>query len=98
MSVKTFTDEDKNNGLMSVSMDDDKLLEQYKTMWTKFEDLKNIKLKSKEKPKQAHMLIKFILIFVVQMRHKMVQNVSLLQSFLLILYLFMKTNITCKYI
>ena len=51
MSVKTFTDEDKNNGLMSVSMDDDKLLEQYKTMWTKIEDLKNIKLKSKEKPK-----------------------------------------------
>ena len=34
----------KNNKLMSFRIDNDKLSEQYKTIWTKIEDLKNIKL------------------------------------------------------
>ena len=38
----------------------------YKTIWIKIEDFKNIKLKPKKKPKQEHMVIKFILIIVVQ--------------------------------
>ena len=42
--VKTFKVEDKINKLMSFLMDDEKLLEKYKTIWTKIEDLKNIKL------------------------------------------------------
>ena len=46
--VKTFKvkDEDnyKNNKLMSFRVDDEKLLEKHKTIWTKIEDLKNIKL------------------------------------------------------
>ena len=33
-------DKDKNNNLMSFSIDDEKLLEKYKTIWTKIEDLK----------------------------------------------------------
>ena len=33
-----------NNKLMSFRIDDEKLLEKYKTIWTKIEDLKNIKL------------------------------------------------------
>ena len=37
-------DKDKNNKLMSFERDDEKLLEKYKDVWTKIEDLKNIKL------------------------------------------------------
>ena len=69
--VKTFKvkdrDEDTNKKLISFHMDDEKLLEQYKTIWTKIKDLKNIELnglpiyndryiKNKEHPS-----IKFIL-------------------------------------
>ena len=39
--VKTFKD---NNKLMQVHIDDNKLLEKYKIIWTKMEDLKNIEL------------------------------------------------------
>ena len=46
--VKTFKvkdgNEDKNNKLMSFRINDEKLLEKYKDIWTKTEDLKNIKL------------------------------------------------------
>ena len=46
--VKTFKvkegDKDKNNKLMSFRVDDEKLLEKYKAIWTKIEDLKNIEL------------------------------------------------------
>ena len=41
---KTFKVEDKNNKLMYFSIDDKKLLEKYKSIWTKIEDLKNIEL------------------------------------------------------
>ena len=40
--VKTFRD--KTNRLMSFSIDDDKLLEKYKTIWTKIDNLRNIEL------------------------------------------------------
>ena len=42
--VKTFKVENKNNKLISFRIDDEKLLEKYKAIWTKIEDLKNIKL------------------------------------------------------
>ena len=42
--VKTFKVEDKINKLMSFHRDDEKLLEKYKAIWTKIEDLKNIEL------------------------------------------------------
>ena len=42
--VKTFKVEDKINKLMSFHTVDEKLLEKYKTIWTKIQDLKNIKL------------------------------------------------------
>ena len=35
---------DKNNKLMSLRIDDGKLLEKYKTIWTNIENLKSIKL------------------------------------------------------
>ena len=35
---------DINEKLMSLCIDDEKLLEKYKTIWTKTEDLKNVKL------------------------------------------------------
>ena len=37
-------DKDKNNKLMSLGIDDEKLLEKYKAIWTKIENLKNIEL------------------------------------------------------
>ena len=42
--VKTFKVENKINKLMSFRIDDEKLLEKYKAIWTKIEDLKNIEL------------------------------------------------------
>ena len=46
--VKTFKvkerDKDKSNKLMSFRIEDEKLLEKYKAIWTKIEDLKNIEL------------------------------------------------------
>ena len=42
--VKTFKVEDKISKLMSFPIDDMKLLEKYKAIWTKIEDLKNVKL------------------------------------------------------
>ena len=46
MDIKTSKVEDKNNKLMSFRIDDEKLLEKFKVIWTKIEDLKNIKLKA----------------------------------------------------
>ena len=74
--VKTFKvkdrDKDTNNNLTSFRIDDENLLEIYKTIWTKIEDLKNIELNSyqsmmtdKKKLKYKHMVIKFILNIVV---------------------------------
>ena len=44
--VKTFKvkdgDKDKSNKLMSFHIDDEKLLEKYKTIWTKIENLKKM--------------------------------------------------------
>ena len=42
--VKVFQGKGKSNILMSFRIDNEKLLEKYKTVWTKIEDLKNIKL------------------------------------------------------
>ena len=38
-------DKDKNNNLMSFGIDDEKLLEKYKTIWTKIENLKKCWIK-----------------------------------------------------
>ena len=47
--VETFKVKDghrnKNNKLMSFRIDNEKVLEKYKAIWTKIEDLKNIELK-----------------------------------------------------
>ena len=37
-------DKDKNNKLISFHIDDEKLIEKFKAIWTKIEDFKNIKL------------------------------------------------------
>ena len=42
--VKTFKVEDKNSKLMFFRIDDEKLFERFKAIWTKIKDLKNIKL------------------------------------------------------
>ena len=42
--VKTYKVKERNNNLMSFCIDDEKLLEKYKAIWTKTEDLENIEL------------------------------------------------------
>ena len=42
--AKTFKVEDKINKLMSFRIDDEKLFQKYKAIWTKIEDLVNIEL------------------------------------------------------
>ena len=46
--VRTFQvkdgDKEKNSKLMSFRIDDEELLEQYKAIWSKIEDLKKIEL------------------------------------------------------
>ena len=42
--VRTFMDKNKSNKLKSFRIDVDTLLEKYKTIWTKIEDLENIEL------------------------------------------------------
>ena len=107
---KTFKfkdgDKDKNNKIISSSIDYEKLLEKYGAIWTKIEDLKNNELSVlpvhgdryiKTKKKQ-HIGIKFILTFLALMFQKMIYNKNLLQSFLLILYLYTTTIIAFKYV
>ena len=42
--VQTFKVDNKSNKLLPFCRDDEKLLENYEAIWTKLEDLKNIKL------------------------------------------------------
>ena len=42
--IKTFKVKEGDNKLMSYRVDNKKLLEKYKTIWTEIEDLKNIRL------------------------------------------------------
>ena len=61
--IETFKikegDKDKNNKLMSFRIDDEKLLEKYKAIWTKIEDLKNIELNAlpRDKSKKEKILL-----------------------------------------
>ena len=48
--VKTFKVKEGNNKLMSFRIDDEKLLEKYKAIRIKIEDLKNIKLNAFTSP------------------------------------------------
>ena len=107
--VKTFKvkdgDKDKNNKLMLFRKDDEKLLEKYKAIWTKVEDLKNIKLNALPVYDDRYIKTKIKIYgdkIYTNFRgldvQKMIQNVNLLQSFLLILYLYSTKNITFKYI
>ena len=41
--VKTFKVENRNNELMPFRIDVEELLERYKSIWTRFEDSKNLK-------------------------------------------------------
>ena len=62
--VKAFNVKDKSNKLMFIPIDDETLLEKYKTIWTKIEDLKNFVLKGLP-VYDIHMVIMFILTLVV---------------------------------
>ena len=83
--------------------DDEKLLEKYKAIWTKVEDLKNIKLNALPVYDDRYIKTKIKIYgdkIYTNFRgldvQKMIQNVNLLQSFLLILYLYSTKNITFK--
>ena len=106
--VKTFKAKEGNNKLMSFRLADEKLLEKYKAIWTKTEDLKNIKLNALSVYDDRYIYTKRIRTYGDKVytnfcglnvpRKKMIQNVNLLQSFLLTLYLYTTRNIMCKYI
>ena len=90
---------------MSFQIDDEKPLEKNKPVWTKIESLKNIELDAlstyddryiKAKKKKEHVAIEFMTNFHDSNGQKMISNMNLLQSVLLILYLHTKTNCTCK--
>ena len=42
LKIKTDKNKNRNYKMMSFDRDNDKLLEKYKSIWTKVEDLKNI--------------------------------------------------------
>ena len=83
---------------------DEKLLEKYKTIWTKIKELKYIKLNALSVYDYRYinkkiMVLNFMLTLVAKMFKKTMQDMNLLHSFLLILYLFpISPNITCTYI
>ena len=66
-------DKDENNKLISFGIDDEKLLEKYKAIWSKIEDLQDIELNAlavyddryKKKTNSEHMAIKVTPTFVV---------------------------------
>ena len=96
-------DKDKINKLTPFCIDDEKLLEKCKANWTKIEDLENIKLNALPIYDDIKTKIRTYVDNVYTnvrglMCQKMIQNTTLLQSFLLIFYLYMKTNIICKHI
>ena len=98
--VKTFKvkdgDKDEDNKLMSFRIDDEKLLAKYKTVWTKIEDSKNIELnalpvfdnRSTKIKIRTKMVIKFYTNFRDLNMPEDDTECEFLQSFLLILYLF----------
>ena len=66
--VKIFNVKEEDNKLISFRIDDEKLLEKYKAIWTRVEYLKNIKLNAKKKKKE-HLVIKFVLTFVCDKKY-----------------------------
>ena len=103
--VKTFEVEDKINKLMSFQIDDDKVLQKYKTIWAKIEDLKNIELNALPAYDDRYIKTKIRTygdkVFTNFHGLNLQQDDIECESFtviLLILYLYTKTNITCKYI
>ena len=107
--VKTFKikdgdkDKDKNNKLISFCIDDDKLLEKYKTIWTKIEGLLNVKLSNLPVYDDTYIKAKIRIYgdkVYTNFRGLNVpeDGVECESLTILILYLFMITNFTCNYI
>ena len=87
---------------MSFCIDDEKLLEKYKAIWTKIEDLKITKLDALPVYDNRYIKIKIRtngdqVYTNFHDLNVMIYDVNLLQSFLLTLYLYMMRNIICKY-
>ena len=109
--VKTFEDKDEDKDknecdkLMSLGIDDDKLLEKCKISWTKIEDFQNIELNALPVYDDKYIKIKirtygdkaYTKCFGVNVPGDGVECESL-PIFLLIFYLIMKENIVYRYI
>ena len=102
--VQTFTVENKINKLISVSIDNEKLLEKYRAIWTKIENLKTIELdalpvydkkylKTKIRTSDDKVYTNFRDLNVPEDDI----NVNILKSFLLILYLYTTRKTISKY-
>ena len=96
-----------NNKLMSFCTDDEKLLEKYKAIWTKIEDLKNIKLNALPVFDDRYIKIKIRTLgdkehFYTKLRGLNVPEgdigANFLLPFLLILYMYTTRTIIYKYI
>ena len=108
--VKTFKvqvgDKDKNTKLMSFRIVDEELLEKYKAIWAMIEDLKSIELNSLLVIDERYIKTKirtycdkvYTNFRGLKVSQKMIWNVNVLQSILLILCLYTTRNINCKYI
>ena len=102
--IKTFNvkngDKDKHNKMMSSRINDEKLLEKYITIWTKIEDVKDIELNALPVYDDRYIKAKIrtygdeVYIIFGSLNVPEDDKGGLLQSFILILYLFTKTNIT----
>ena len=101
---KKFKIEDKNNKLISFCIDNKKLLEKYKVTLTKTEEPRKIELNSSvydDKCIKTELRTYGYKVYTNFCGLNVPQydiECEFLPSILLILYLFMKTNITFKYI
>ena len=100
-----YGDKDKHNKQISFHVNDEKLLEKCKTIWTKIEDLKDIEINALLVYDDRYMKTKITTYsdkIYTNFRYFKVPGDDIecesLQSFLLTVCLYAKTNITSKYI
>ena len=105
--VKTFGVKLGNDKLISFRIDDDKLLEKYKAIWTEIENFRNIELNALPVYDDRYIETKMRNFSDKEQFYKNFRDlnvpedsidVNLLLSFLLILYLYTTRNVIYKYV
>ena len=105
--VKTFGVKEGNDKLISFRIDDDKLLEKYKAIWTEIENFRNIGLNALPVYDDRYIETKMRNFSDKEQFYRNFRDlnvpedsidVNLLLSFLLILYLYTTRNVIYKYV